>query len=192
MMASFSEILWSLFGCYRLALRDENALSYFNLSEKGFWSSFTAILLAIPILCIQNSLSHTFADPSVGLLPFLVLYIITMVITWMIYLTCIGVASKFLNVSDNFGVFVITYNWAQLALMTIWLPFFILALGLMGVGITSMLGLIFVGISYVFLWIVIKTSLKIPGPTAAALAFLEFILSLTAQQIFYSILPTFA
>ncbi|MBL4907921.1 MAG: hypothetical protein JKX94_10760 [Sneathiella sp.] len=191
-MARFPEILWSLFGCYRLALRDEKALSYFNLSEKGFWSSFTAILVAIPILCVQNLLGYNFSATGISLLPFLLLYIVTMVITWGLYLAAIGFASKYLNVSDKFSVFVIVYNWAQVALMALWLPFFILTLGLLGPEITSVFGLLFVVISYVFLWFVLKATLEIPGPTAAALAFLEFIFSLTAQQIFYSLLPTFA
>ncbi len=190
-MASLNEIWWSFFGCYRLALRDTNALSYFNLSEKGFWTSFSAILLAIPILCIQNTIGYDFSDATVGVLPFLALYIVTMVITWAIYLTAIGIASKFLKVTDQFGVFVIVYNWAQLALMTVWLPFFIISFRLMGAGMTSIFGLLFVGVTYVFLWTILKTTLGIPGPVAAGLALLEFILSITAQQIFFAILPSF-
>ncbi len=64
------------------------------------------------------------------------------------------------------------------------MPFFILTLGLMGPETTSLFGLIFVGISYVFLWFVLVAALAIPGPTAAALAFLEFIISLAVQQMF--------
>ncbi len=191
-MVRIPEILWSLFGCYKIALRDENALSYFNLSEKGFWSSFTAILIAIPILCIQNTISYNLSDTSVPLLPFLSLYLVAMVITWCLYLAAIGVASKFLNVSENFGIFVIVYNWAQVTLMAVWLPFFILTLGLLGPELSSTFGLLFVGATYVYLWFVLKDTLNIPGPTAAALAFLEFIFSLTAQQIFFSFLPVFA
>ena len=187
-MANPIEIMWSLFGCYRLALKDKNALSYFNQSEKGFWGSFTAILIALPILGIQHGLEHKLTGTSVSLLGFIALFLGATVVAWSLYLTIIGIASKLLNLSHKFGLFVIVYNWAQLALILVWLPFFILTFGLMGPESVGMIGLLFVGISYVFLWYILVSTLEIPGPVAAGLTFVEFVISVFAQQITLNIL----
>jgi|GEM_PF-1824859 len=187
-MANLIEILWSLFGCYRLALKDKNALSYFNLSEKGFWGSFTAILIALPILGIQHGLEYKLAGTSISFFSFIALFLGATVVAWSLYLTIIGIATKFLNLSHKFGLFVIVYNWAQLALILVWLPFFILTFGLMGAESVGMFGLLFIGISYVFLWYVLVSTLEIPGPVAAGLTFIEFVISVIAQQMTLSIL----
>lgn len=182
-MASLIEIVWSLFGCYRLALKDKNALSYFNQTEKGFWGSFTAIVIALPILGIQHGIEHKLTGTTVSLSGFIALFLGATVFAWAGYLTLIGIAAKLLKFSDKFGLFVIVYNWAQLALILLWLPFFILTFGLMGPETSKMFGLIFIGVSYVFLWYIFVRTLKIPGPLAAGLTFLEFIISVFAQQI---------
>ncbi|MEH6403104.1 MAG: hypothetical protein V7750_07010 [Sneathiella sp.] len=187
-MAKLIEIMWSLFGCYRLALKDKNALTYFNLSEKGFWGSFTAILIALPILGIQHGLEYKLTGTDVSLFGFVGLFLGATVIAWSLYLTIVGIVTKLLKVSQKFALFVIIYNWAQLALMLAWLPVFVLTFGLMGPEATQMVGLLFIGASYVFLWYVLVRTLEIPGPVAAALTFLEFVISIIAQQITLNIL----
>ena len=188
-MASLTEIIWSLFGCYRLAIRDRNALSYFNFSDPGFWASFSAMVLAIPILTIENMLEYNAIQTDVDMIPYLLVRGVTTLISWATYLAIIGLVDQYFTKTGRFGAFVIVYNWAQFALILLWLPFSILTMGLMGPEATSMFGLIFVGLSYVYLWYILVSTLEIPGPTAAMLAFAEFVIALsihrTALEIFY-------
>ncbi|MEP3247685.1 MAG: hypothetical protein ABJN40_07840 [Sneathiella sp.] len=189
-MASLTEIIWSLFGCYRLAVRDKNALDFFNISASGFWISFSAILLALPVLALENTLEHNAIGTDVDMLPYLLVRVVGTVASWGIYLTFIALFDQFYSRTGRFGAFVIVYNWAQFALILIWFPISILTMGLMGPEATSLFALIFMGLSYVYLWYIIVTSMEVSGPVAAMLAFSEFIIALsvhrTTLEIFYT------
>ncbi len=188
-MASLTEIIWSLFGCYRLAIRDRNALSYFSLSDAGLGASFSAMLLAIPALVLTNILELDIIQTDLDLLPYLFINAIAYLMSWTAYLVFIGLVDQYFIKTIRFGIFVIVYNWTQFTLSLVWLPICILTLGLMGPEATGIFGLIFLGLGYVYLWYVLVSTLTIPGPTAAMLAFAEFVIALsihrTALEIFY-------
>ncbi|GLQ05443.1 hypothetical protein [Sneathiella chinensis] len=187
-MAGLTEIIWSLFGCYRLALRDKDALSFFNLSEKGFWASFTAILLSVPVFALSNGIDLSLVDLKVDTGTYLLVISIALITSWCCYLAAMAIAARALDLSDRFVPFVIVYNWAQLALMLVWLPLSILLLGIMGPETMAVFRLLFIGLSYVYLWYILVVTLAVPGPTAAALAFLEFIIAIFVQMAFQNLI----
>ena len=57
MIPGQQEIIRSLTGAWLLAKRDTSALNYFNLSIEGFWRSFSAMVLVLPILILSASIS---------------------------------------------------------------------------------------------------------------------------------------
>lgn len=176
-MPNLIEIVWSLYGCYRIALRDNNALVYFNLSASGFWSSFGTILLYVPILFVTGLIAHTANNSSIDFSSYIFTSYLISVLSWLSFLGLVAFLDSRVFKTRKSGTFAIVYNWSQLAVSILWLPFLVLFLGLMGPQATTLFFLIYLGLSYVFLWFVITETLKISGGIAGLLAFSEFMIT---------------
>ena len=183
-MVSIKEISWSLYGAYLIARRDKDALNYFNISEAGFYSSFAAMPLAIPFFAFENGLDYKTIATGTALVPFLILLCLALWVSWSAFLIFMGIFAKFLGFSNKFSVFVIVYNWAQLALIALWMPISVISSGLLPAGIASAINLLFIGASYVYLWQILRTTLNVSGTMAAGFSFLEFLIAVLTQSIF--------
>jgi len=183
-MTNLKEISSSLYGVYHLAKRDQNALNYFNLSTAGFFSSFAAMLIAIPFFSIENAIDYAALPIEISLIPFLAIINIALLVNWAIYLLTIGILAKYLDFGPNFSVFAIVYNWSQLAIMILWFPISIILTGLLGVENTGLFQLLFMLATYVYLWYVLRVTLAVSGSLALGLTFLEFLLTLITQFTF--------
>ena len=183
-MISLREIVNSLYGAYLLARRDPNALSYFNISTEGFYRSFIAMLLAVPLFTLENSVDYKALSTGTAILPFLVLLCFALWVSWGTYLTIMAVFSRYMGVSDNYSVFVIVYNWVQFALILIWFPLSIIANGILPESMSAAINLVFIAASYVYLWYILRVTLKVTGMTATGFAFLEFLVVVLIQAIF--------
>jgi len=181
-MPSLKEITWSLYGCYKLALRDKDALSFFNFSASGFWSSFAAMVLGLLVTILQKSLEYKIAHTNVGLIQFVALIVSALAVSWIFYLIAVSIISKYMGFSQHIGGFIIVYNWSQLALTGIWVILSILTLGLFGPTALGIIGLLFIGLSYTYLWYILVVTLKVSPMVAVGLSVLEFAISVLIQQ----------
>ena len=104
--------------------------------------------------------------------------------SWGAFLILMGSFARLLGFSDKFSIFVIVYNWAQLALIALWLPLSVISGGLLPEGIASGINLLFIGASYVYLWQILRITLNLTGTLAAGFAFLEFLVAVLTQAFF--------
>ncbi len=189
-MVSLKEITWSLYGAYRLVRKDPDALQYFNISAGGFYTSFAAIILALPFFAVENAIDYQLIETETSIVPFLIVLCIALAVNWLAFLAVMAVFARFLDFSDKFSVFVIVYNWAQLAIIIVWMPLSVLSTGLAGGSLNSVFSLLFLGASYVYLWYIIRVALQVSGPIALGFAFLEFIIAILTQLSFSDFLFT--
>ncbi len=181
-MGILNEIVSSVYGCYKLAIRDKSALSYFNMSAGGFWSSFTAVLLSLLITILHRGLELRFLPDEVDGFSYTIAIGVAIITSWLLYLATTAVLSKYFGFSNQFGGFVIAYNWSQFTLIAIQLVLSIFTMGLFGPSLATIIGLLFVGLSYVYLWYILKETLQVTGSVAVALAFMEFLIALLVQK----------
>ncbi len=189
-MVSLKEITWSLYGAYRLARKDSDALQFFNISASGFYTSFAAIILALPFFVVENAIDYRLIETETSIIPFLIILCIALAVNWLAFLAVMAVFAKYLDFSDRFSIFVIVYNWAQLAIIIVWMPLSVLSTGLAGGDLNSVISLLFLGASYVYLWYIIRVTLQVSGPAALGFAFLEFIIAILTQVAFSDLLFT--
>jgi hypothetical protein len=142
------------------------------------------MLLAIPFFAFENGLDYKTIATETSIAPFLLLLCLALWVSWGVFLFIMGLFARFLGFSDKFSVFVIVYNWAQLALIALWLPLSVISGGLLPVGITSGINLLFIGASYVYLWQILRITLNLTGTMAAGFAFLEFLVAILTQSVF--------
>jgi hypothetical protein len=191
-MVSAKEIAWSLYGAYKIARLDPNASQYFNISATGFYRSFVALILALPFFLIENSIDYKKIETATAFVPFLIILGIALAVSWLTYLFAAGIITRLMGIFQKFTVFVIVYNWSQLALIVVWLPISIISTGFLGAELSTVASLVFIVATYVYLWRVLKITLEIPGSLAAGFAFLEFIIAILTQILFSQFLFTVA
>ncbi|MEH6544812.1 MAG: hypothetical protein V7701_00175 [Sneathiella sp.] len=191
-MVSIKEIISSLYGTYRLARLDPDALQYFNISASGFYRSFAAVLIALPFFLIENAIDYKKFETATSFTPFLIVLGIALAVSWMCYLIAAGFFARLLDFSQQFTVFVIVYNWSQLALIIIWLPLSVLSTGLLNAGLSAIISILFIAATYVYLWRILRISLGISGLLAVGFAFLEFMIAILTQVLFSDFLFTTA
>ncbi|MZR29362.1 hypothetical protein [Sneathiella litorea] len=183
-MLNFREIVNSLYGAYLFARRDPNALSHFNISMEGFYRSFLAMILAIPLFAIENSIDYRKISTDTAIVPFLLLLCLALLVSWGTYLLIMAVLARYMGFSNHYSVFVIVYNWMQFAIILLWLPISIIATGVLPESFSSTMTLFFIAATYIFLWYVLKVTLNLSGMTATGFAFLEFLIVILIQGIF--------
>lgn len=183
-MITLQEIRTSLNGAVLLAKRRPGALSYFNLSADGFYRSFYALLLAAPVFALENAFDYRSFETDTALVPFILILCLALWVSWGSYLVVMGTVTRLMGLGDRFGAFVIVYNWVQLGLILVWLPVTVIATGILPPGFGSMLNLIFIVATYVYLWYILKVTLRTSGFIAAGFAFLEFLVVILVQSLF--------
>lgn len=189
-MVSIKEITSSLYGAYRLARLDPDALQYFNISASGFYRSFAAVFLALPFFLIENAIDYKKFETATSFTPFLIVLGIALAVSWMCYLIAAGFFARLLDFFQHFTVFVIVYNWSQLGIIIIWLPLSVLSTGLLDVGLSSIISLLFIAATYVYLWRILRITLGVSGVLAVGFAFLEFMIAILTQVLFSDFLFT--
>ncbi|MEX0582441.1 MAG: hypothetical protein WD185_02115, partial [Sneathiella sp.] len=183
-MVSLREITNSLYGAYLLARRDPNALIYFNMSTEGFYRSFAAMILAVPLFVFENAIDYKSLETETTLIPFLLLLCFTLWVSWGAYLAVMAVFARFMGFSDKYSVFVIVYNWVQLALILVWFPLSIIANGILPAGLAAGINLVFIIATYVYLWHILRVTLNLTGAMAVGFAFMEFLVVILIQASF--------
>ncbi|MAZ02079.1 MAG: hypothetical protein CMN56_02965 [Sneathiella sp.] len=183
-MVSLREITSSLYGAYMLARRNPDALSYFNISTEGFYHSFAAMLLAVPLFIFENAIDYKSIGTETSLISFLFLLCFALWISWGAYLAVMAILARFMGFSDRYSVFVIVYNWVQLALIIVWFPLSIIASGILPVELASGINLVFIVITYAYLWYIIRVTLNVTGGIAVGFAFIEFLVVILIQATF--------
>ncbi len=183
-MISIREIVNSLFGAYLLARRDPHALTYFNMSMEGFYRSFLAMILALPLFAIENSIDYRKIPTDTSIVPFLLFLCLALLVSWGSYLAIMAVLARYMGFSDRYSVFVVVYNWMQFGIILIWFPISIIATGMLPENIAATMTLLFIAATYALLWYVLKVTLNLTGLLAVGFAFLEFLIVVLVQAIF--------
>ncbi len=113
-MPTRREVAQALYGAWRLAHLDRQALGYFDLSHDGVWRSFWAAAICYPgffVLLLLRVDSSTVAQS--GFLHILIVETIGYVVAWTAFpLLVLGFCRRIGRFEQGFD-FVAAYNWSQ-------------------------------------------------------------------------------
>lgn len=180
-MSLVTEISRSVTGCYRFVRGDKQAFQYFNLSIEGFYRSFLAMALIIPVIIIYSLVFARMSEQEINLFSLVFHEMAISFVSWTIYLSALYMLARYFGVAGNFPTFVIVYNWSQVFFALIWLPLTVLAITLKSPSAMAIVSMIFISASYFYLWYIIMRSLAVATMTAVGFAVLEFLVSLMVR-----------
>jgi len=110
MIPSVQEILSSLYGAWRLVLRDAEGMRWLTLTVPGFWNSFFGIVLVLPIVLVVATLpgaGKEVLEISYGMLAF------ETVVAWTIRPFILLGLCYLLNRTQRFVALMIAWNWVS-------------------------------------------------------------------------------
>lgn len=182
-MIGIHEIVYGLYGAYRLCLFDPQGLSYFNATHEGFWRSFFSAVLVAPIQFIITLIGLQTIPVKASVLRTAAIEAIAYVILVFAYPFAMYYVSLLLDRQRQYIAYIVAYNWAGVLLAVIALPGAVLGSGLLPDVIANVVELVITLLSLTILWYIAKTALQVPGLTAAALVLIDVVLGIAIRSI---------
>ncbi len=183
-MVPAREVVGSLYGAWRLARFDPGGLGFLNDSATGFWRSFFAAVLVLPLYVLLLVVRHTGAMEHVPAFRFYSVEMIAYVIAWVAFPLLMASLVRVLDRERLYVRFIVAYNWAAVLQNGVYLPITILtAAGLLADALANTLGLAALGLIVVYVWFVTRTTLEIPAGKAAGIVGLDFLLSILINSV---------
>ncbi len=176
-MVFLREVLNALYGAYRLARLDAGGLAYFNISEQGFWTSFKAAAVVLPMFILLMGIRFVVDDIDASPGRYLAVELIAYVIGWVaLPVLMIGICKQ-LERTHFYVRFIIAYNWSAVLQNALYMPvamFSITGQLTDGGGFFVLLAMLLI---IIYTWFIAKTALDIPGPAAAGVVVVDFVIS---------------
>jgi len=154
-------------GAWQLAWADPRGLAHFDASERGFWLSFWAAVIAAPAYALVVAISVVGAEdasaPPVDDLRRRLVEGIAYVIGWTAFpLAMITVADR-LGRGQFYARYIVANNWGGLLEMTAFLP--AVAVGASAPALSVLPALVAIAM-FVYQWFIARTALELTSRQA--------------------------
>lgn len=115
-----------LLGAWRMMTGRRDGLRLLDLSLDGFWNSFFAIIVALPVMLagwVSMAADLTGVDASFALRLSMVLRLAIVDIgAWLVPVVALAVAAPYIGVRDRFVPYVVASNWGSVLYAWFMLP----------------------------------------------------------------------
>lgn len=179
----------SIDAAFRLAMRDPRGWSGFDLTADGFFRSFVAILIVMPLnividlfaasVAAQKKLAEGIALTGAYELSDAIFSTIAMLGEWMIFPVTMVFVLRFVGLAHRYSALIIAHNWATVVIALVNIPAF--ALGSMGIfspDLTYDVTFIVLGLTLYYRFYVAQTALDAGAGIAGAVTLLDFLLKI--------------
>ncbi len=184
---SLREVVYALYGAWRLLLLDPQAVSYFGADRAACWRSFFAAVLVAPGHLILQLLPARHGD--VDGLALILLQFLAYVITWTAFPVVMIHLAELLNRQQLIWRFITGFNWAQVLIIALYLPLALLvASGALSDGLVAFLELAAALAVLAYSWQIARTLLNLSGMAAAGVTVLALILEIAISVLVQSAL----
>jgi hypothetical protein len=172
-----SDGLSGLVGTWRLFVGDDDVSAYYDVSAQGFWRSFAAAIIALPVYVFL-----VLAQRHIGLEESLANGIVIYLVVWAHFPIVAFILTKLQGNSAAFVPWVVVHNWAVLALLCVQtIPYLLYVAGLIPVSLTaSLLTMAFVFTIFVH-YRVVRVATQAPMLTAFAMMCIHVLINLGTQ-----------
>ncbi len=176
-MITRHEVLISLYGAWRLFLRDPRGIEWLDDSIEGFWKSFFCAVIVLPVYVFWFLVRDGEAAEA-GFIRTFAVEGIAYVIAWVAWPLVMAYVAPAIGRDDNYIRYIVAYNWSSGVQVAILLVVLVIEVsGLAPGGIVAIFGVIATVLVLVYHWYVLRIGLEITGLPAAALVAGDFMLA---------------
>ena len=187
-MLSITDIRQNLAGAWALFRADANGMNLLDTSFRGFWLSFMAIVLLVPVYALylageQRFMAMTDEPLDVAFGTYLSVRSFSFIIDWIAFPVLMILLVGLLDRRSRYVPFVVAYNWGGVIVgLIIALPTVLFAAGMMPLGLLYVLTLIAMAVALRFLYIIARVALFADRLTAVGIVVADLALSLVLAE----------
>jgi len=184
-MISTREVVAALFGVWRLAQFEEDGWQAFDTSMDGVRKSFFAAVLVAPAqaMMIMLSLGTSEIAPTAGAPRMVAVFAISYVIGWAVFPLIMYGVCRVIDKGELWGKYIVGYNWMSVLQVGIFLPIALLSVAIGPGGLATVLSVASLLAVATYAWFVVRTGLNIPAGGAAAVVFLDIMISIVLNSV---------
>ncbi len=178
-MGPFANLPANLSGAWDVMNGRVEGLRKLDLTIDGFWRSFGAIVLIVPVALIALASERAIVPPADGQVPALtggiaVLRLIAVVVDWLAFPAILALIARPLGIAARYVPFIVARNWAAVPVAFMFaVPHLFHALGIFPTGMLSLALLVLFAIAVWFAYTVVRTALQVPPVLAVPVVVLE-------------------
>jgi hypothetical protein len=183
-MPSLRDIVYGLYGAWRLAWLDRGGLVYFDRTPAGFWKSFFAAALIAPAYILLLLLDQSEVQVESGAVRIFIIQASAYVLGWAVYPVVTHQICQVIGREKAYIGFIVAFNWCQVIQVGVYLPAVLLgALGIVPEGMQAWLYVFVYAVVLAYEWFVVRVSLEVSPFAAAGFVALDLILSILITGI---------
>lgn len=177
MIPTVREIVYSLYGAWRLARVDRGGLTYFDASVAGFWKSFFAAALVAPGYLVLVLLDPAAGESAAGFLRIAVIHILTYSLSWTVYPVLVHPICQAMGREPAYIGFIVAFNWIKVIQMAAYIPVVAIVAGeILPKGPSDLLNTAVYVLLLAYQWFVTRAALDVRPLAAAGLVVLDFVI----------------
>lgn len=169
--------LSSLLGTIELAQFDSEALRRFDLSADGYWRSFSAVLVLVPLFLLGTYLQNTYFIRYGRSAQAYDILMLAFLLDFAAFNILMRPIAGFLDVAENYYASMTVFNWARPVAFAFFLPVY--AAGAAGIAAPgTVLFLLSLGLTLrsAYLGYILHLTLKVTLGPILAIILLDFLL----------------
>ena len=176
-MITLSEILTSLYGAWRLLLRDPRGFEWLDDSIEGYWKSFFCAVVVLPGYGLWFIFTVYDVNFDAGLFRILLVEGIGYIIGWVAWPLVMASVAPAIKRDHNYIRYIVAYNWSAGISIGIYLIVLVLRLpGIVPDGIMAFFSFIALVVILSYHWYILRSGLEVSPAAAAGLVAGDFVL----------------
>ena len=178
-MVSAREVVSGLYGAFRLARLDRDGMVYFNQTLQGFWHSFFAAVLVLPLFVILIALR--FGEPGLtqDTFRYVSVELIAYVMSWIAFPLAMLKLARIFDADYNYLGYIVAYNWASVLQSMLYLPIaMMIVTQTIPDHIAGLISFFAIAIIMVYVWFVTRVALDVSTYAAIAIVCMDIFLSI--------------
>ncbi|MCB2102496.1 MAG: hypothetical protein KDE22_16585 [Rhodobacterales bacterium] len=176
-MPTAAQIANALYGAWRLALFDAGGMSHFERTVSGFWRSFFAVAVVMPLFLLVSAAQMDLIPGIRSEVHYMAIRTLSFIILWLAFPVVISGVVRSLGRDERYIDFIIAYNWSQAVQNLVYLPLLMMILaGLIPAAVAPLLTTAAIAWSLIYTWYVARVALNISPLAAVGIVAIDFLL----------------
>ncbi len=178
----------SVDAAFDLVVRDQRAWTKFDLTADGFYRSFAAMLIVLPLNVVTDIMNNQLAiaestgqgkpaaEAFYGMADAL-FSTIALSVQWLLFPVAMVFLLRYLGLGQRYATLIIAHNWSTVVIWLLHLPAFLLfTAGIISNSLAFDLGLIVFGFTLYYRFYIVQTALGATWLLAAGIAMIDLLL----------------
>ncbi|RMD61221.1 MAG: hypothetical protein D6826_10470 [Alphaproteobacteria bacterium] len=176
---SLRDVVYGLFGAWRLAHLDPAGMTYFERTVDGFWKSFFAAVLIAPAYILVIALDAIRNPPEADMARVVLVHTLAYVLNWVVFpvlahgiCTAIDRASAFIDL-------IVALNWTKVIQTAAYIPIVLITTSdLLPGALAALINAVVYSLLLAYQWFVTRTALGVGAAAAVGLVALDLFIGL--------------